>query len=272
MPELAYTPVHRETGISLPVLVTPEDFVATRAHPHHSEHPSNRPELQDYAGKVLRRSRTQQLPDHLHSNYSGAYHSIFWGPETLPEDDQGKIVKALLNLGGVIPREAIILDGEGYDVRALTDDEHSFLSHPKLTMMEARNSRNKMFHQRSIGHSIIRYALDQELDDIASSKVQQEFVRTFDRLREKELGNQMIRVAIDQAIRPALDMFEAAREEGMVDAARLSLRSVVRNFVPASHFGNYYEILFRKLADPEMVKAEALQTGVNRVQFSAVTN
>lgn len=275
--ELTHTPVHQETGLALPIFVTPEDFLTKKDRQHHVEHPRRRLELQDYAGKALRCSRTQQLPNQLHMGlYPGSYHDIFWGPEIVPTDGQGKITKALLYIAQVIPREAIVLKGDEYEIKkGLTNKEHAFLSDPRLTHIEGNSYRSRQFQQHQIGSAIVRYALNQNLENIDSQKVRKDFLRTVDRQREAELGNLMIRSAIEESIKPALAIYEEAKTEGMVDPRRLDLRTIVRNFVPASDFGNYYEILRARLSPPEtatpgeIIGQESLQTEVGKVELAA---
>jgi hypothetical protein len=266
MENLAYTPVHKETGLALSVLVKPEDFVSHKNRQHHKEHPESRPELNDLAGKALRRSTTLQLPDHLHmGSISGSYHDIFWGPEKVPQDTNSKMNKVYLYLAGVVPREAIKLTGDGYDIVNLTDEEHEFISHPRVTHIEGRTERKRQHVKDSIGHAIILHALEQPVTDMVSSKVRSEFLETLDWRRERELANLILRDSIDEAIRPALRTYEEAKAERMVSAQRLGLRAVVRSFVPDRYLSNYYELIRRSLQSEEAQLTPALQTGVNKL-------
>jgi hypothetical protein len=262
---LLFTPVHKETGISYPVYVRPEDFIADKRRQHHTEHPSPRPELADYVGKALRISRTQELPDHLHMGYvEGAYHNVLWGPEKLPQDPHGKMLKTLLLIGRVIPRQAMVLEPDGYTVKELSDEEHAFLSHPEITHVEGRNNRKRQFVQRRIADALIKYALE-DVNDLVSAKVRKDFLNTYDWHRERELGNLIINTAINEAIKPAIGPHEQARSDGMVDPRVLSLRSIVRNYTYKNDYRNYYGFIHERLEDSK----PALQTGVNRLQLAA---
>lgn len=271
MSELSFTPVDENTGVVCPVYVRPEDFTEHINRQHHKEHPSTRPELQDIYGRALRMSYTEQLPDQLHlSNYRLGYHKKLWGPETIPTNSLGKMTKTFLHLGRVVPREAIIITDSGYELTTLTDDEHSFLSHPAVTHIEGNREIQRQYRKAALGHAIVLYALlEQELVDIASTKVQNEFVRTLDRARERELGNLMIRRAIEESIQPALPVYERAKELGMVDKRSISMRSVVRALTSDFYISNYYEILRSRLTEPELGVVSALQTGVDTVQLAA---
>ena len=266
-----YTPVEPETGIALHIYVTPEDFAVRKNRQHHKEHPSRREELRDYAGRALRFSSTQQLPDHFHmGGYKGSYHNIFWGPEIMPQTSRAKITKALLNVGRVIPREAIVLTGDGWEKKSLSDKEHTFLSHPSLTHVEGRTERSRLSKQNRIGHALITFALEQELEDVASKKVKQEFLNTVDRKRERELGNFMIQSAVDQAISPVAVLYESAKKQGMVSSVHVGIREVLGNLItPAQDYPNYYELLHKKLSVAEGIEAPALQTGVDTVELAA---
>lgn len=268
--ELSYTPVHRETGIALSVLVKPEDFITHSQRQHHKEHPSDRDELQDYAGKALRYSYTQQLPDQLHMGHiPGGYHDIFWGPELTPITRQGKITKTVLHIGKVIPREAIVLTGDGYDIKLMDDDEHSFVSHPLLTHIEGRSLKKRQNIQQKIGYAILSSAIEDYDASSMTPSVRDEYVNTLNGYREKELGNQMIREAVEEAIRPAISVYEECKNEGMVDPRHLGLRTIVRNFIPENDFGNYYELLRQRLAGQNILELNTLQTEVNELELAA---
>lgn len=269
MDKLKYTPVHKETGLALPVLITPEDFTVKRSRQHHKEHPSTRAELQGYAGKALRYSVTQQIPNHMHmGGFEGSYHQLFWGAKVLPEDNRGKIKRALLNLV-VIPRQAIKLTGDGYEEVELSDDEYSFISHPEITRIEGNSPKKRQFIQKEIGSAILKHSLEQVLAQFASQKEQYDFTKTLDIGRERELGNLIIRRAIDESIKPALETYEEAKLQGMVNPRRLGLRQIVRNFVPESDFSNYYEFMRNQFRSVQEIGTVALQTEVDKVKLAA---
>jgi hypothetical protein len=267
---LGRTPIDEETGISLSVFVTPEDFINDKSHQHHKEHPDSREELQDYAGRALRYSATQELPRRLHMGaYEGAYHYLFWGPKEIPTEPIDKIRKALLQLGGVIPRQAIVLNGKDYELHSLTDEEHSFLSDRSMSHIEGKNLRTRQFRQIRIGQAIVKASLDQDLADIASRKVKEQFIHTGDMRRQKELGNFLIQNAISELISSVLPAYEDARRQGMVDPKKLGLRSIVRNFIPYNEFNNYYEILRNKISYPDKAQINDLDTKENKLELAA---
>lgn len=268
--KLKYTPTHTETGIALSVLVKPEDFISHKHRQHHKEHPSTRPELQDDAGRALRYSYTQQLPDQLHmGDIQGGYHSILWGPEKTPSTRQAKITKTILHICRVVPREAIVLTGDDYEIKVMDDDEHSFISHPLLTHVEGRTLRKRQYIQQRIGSAILSSAIEDYDASSMTSAVKDEYVNTLNGFRERELGNQMIREAVEEAIRPAISIYEECKREGMVDARYLGVRAVVRNFIPENDFGNYYELLRQRLDTSKIHALNTLQSGVNQLELAA---
>lgn len=248
---LAITPSHQETGISLPVVIHPEDFVISRPNQHHSEHPSIREELKDEMGQALRASRIQLLPEHMHQGaYPGGLHRFLWGPEVVPKDSWGKLVKMCLHLAMVIPRTGIVITEEGVDTRDLSDDEHAFVSHPRVTRPEGRNAR-RQHSQAIIGSALIKYAiLNQEIEEMFSPRTVETFLNTLDYRRERELGNQIIRTAVNETILPILPLVEDARNEGLIDPRHAGLQAVVRRFVKNDDMGSHYEVLRQRLLRP----------------------
>lgn len=270
MSEIGFTPVHLETGLALPVLIKPKDFTIKHGRQHHKEHPKKRPELQGYAGKALRYSATQQIPNHMHmGKYEGSYHDLFWGIEKLPKTRREKINRAILNLA-VIPREAIKLTGDGYEVVELDNDDYDLICHPLVTHIEGNNPHKRHYAQQEIGGAVLRYALEeQDLSGLASLREKDTFLSTLDRNREKEIGNLIIRRAIEEALRPAFMAYEGAKQEGIANPRKLPLRALVRNFIPEEDFSNYYWLLNKKLQTEEDLIPIPLQTGVDEVKLVA---
>lgn len=263
-----YTPVDEETGLVLPVLVRPEDFIIRKSRQHHKEHPDSREELKDRAGRFLRFSATQLLPDHLHgSRYPGSYHDIFVGDKNTPTDRQGKIYRGLLNMV-IVPRTAIKLTGDGYKPVSLTNKEHEFISHPQVTRIQGNSKFQRLAARDAMTDSLVRYAIDETLNGVVSHKASGKFLATLDKQRERELGNQFIYDAVDEAIRPATVTYELAKKSGMVSAKRIGLRATVRGLLSDAALGNYYELIRQKMENPEII-ALPLQTGVEEVKLKA---
>lgn len=270
MSELGFTPLHTETGLALPVLIKPEDFTVKHGRQHHKEHPRKRPELQDYAGKALRYSATQQIPNHMHmGKYEGSYHDLFWGIEKLPKTKREKINRAILNLA-VIPREAIKLTGDGYELVELDNDDYDLICHPLVTHIEGSNPRKRHYTQQEIGGAVLRYAItEQDLTSLASQSERKSFLSTLDSSREREIGNMIIRRAIDEALRPAFTAYEEAKQNNMANPRKLPLRALVRNFIPEEDFSNYYWLLSKGLQNVEDAPLATLQTEVDAVKLAA---
>ncbi len=263
-----YTPVDESTGLVLPILVKPEDFVVSESRRHHKEHPGPRAQLQGRAGKLLRYSVTQLIPDHMHwEKYRGSYHGIFMGPETLPTDRASQIHRGLVNLV-VVPRIAIKLNGDGYDLIELSDDEHDFLSNPRITNIQGNSIAQRKRIGRAMGDSLIRFALDETLEGVISPRAEGKFLTTLDHQRERELANQFIYDAVDEAIRPALVTAEAATRDDMVSVRRLGIRATARGWLDESLLGNYYELLRQKLENPE-AQVLPLRTETDELELQA---
>ncbi|MDB5160691.1 MAG: hypothetical protein JWO96_71 [Candidatus Saccharibacteria bacterium] len=236
------------TGLARPIYITRDHFedgdpYGPETHFHHQNFPNCRKELQDLAGKVLKYSYGERLPEIMHYNvYPGSVHYFFDGPN-LPQGVVQKTNMAILAIAGARPRNAIELNEDGYRDRLLTDEEHEFIS--RITGIEdGHKTRRAIFRKHRMGKFFIKHSLEQGGAELFSQREMSRFLRAklnMDHARTRELGNLMIHRAVGEMIASVQPTYDAAKEQGMVSAVKPGLTASVHKFLPAHLFGEYYD-------------------------------
>jgi hypothetical protein len=245
-------PVDSLTGIVRPIYVTPEHYTGQNplgpdTHFHHHVFNKRREELQDTAGKIVRRTYGQRLPKEMHMcDYSGSLHDIFRQPEKIPQTKAEKHLMAMLHISKVIPRVSIDLVGGSYKDRELNDQEHDFISSSRITNYEDSDKARGIYQKHKLGRFFLEYALEQDIHELVSRKERDRYLgarRAEDLARTRELGNLIICRAIDESIQPVRSIYIEAKNAGMVSPRQAGLRSSIYKFLPAHEFGSYYDQL-----------------------------
>jgi hypothetical protein len=237
-------PVCEVTG--LPHLVLPYNSTRQEVQPEnfdHSWYPRMSPELQDDAGIALRMSRGQMLPMWLHERK----HQTLTGPQ-LPTVRAAKFEAAVKGCAGVASRWAIDLRIGGDDKLVYMDDEtfNRVTDRRSVGIERAWYHRPANYRRGVIGDFFIRYALEQDLSHISLVLID-EFLSTTDEKRKKELGNFMLKEALDISLEPIVPIHRSLRAEGCVQSGRPDVTTVVRKFLRKSTLPMYHEPLAEKL-------------------------
>lgn len=243
--EFLPTPTCELSGLPLPILSSdlPEtEGRFTYRDYHHHFHPRRDEALADLGGRALRFSRGQYLPRFLHNRY----HTLFAGPP-LPTDDTEKYRLTVLACSGIVPRQAIDVRTKGeYAIRDLSPDEHQRLAHHRSIYVErAFRPKGDMYVRRNIADFFAAFAISQQVRDVISEKVTGEFLdKKTTPERKKELGNFILREAIDMSIDDIEPVHETARREGLISQRKqLPLLKVVRTFLTNDRLPTHYSEL-----------------------------
>lgn len=243
------TPVDELTG--LPLAVLPVESLAGALfydfadNYHHHFHPKRSDLLTDAGGIALRASRGQKLPFWAHTRY----HQLFTGPP-LPETPQDKFHLCVLACAGFIARQAIDVSGPGdFQTVTMTDEQFEQVSLPEAWHISKAHKPDQAHYVRdAIGRFFASYVLEQQLTHVPD-KVIEEFLGTQDERRRKELGNFMLKEAVEIAVEPVKPVHVELGRQGLRHANRRdpSPASVVRNFFTKDRFTNYHSELSRRL-------------------------
>jgi|GEM_PF-5477883 len=257
--ELEFYPTDPLTGLALSVHVTADDFVGPEEHGHHKNFGEKRPELQGVGGKAVRYSDVQFLPGHLHHvKYEGSVHDVFQGPEKLPRRPEGQIIHATLSLARVIPRDGVDLKSDDPTTpRRFTDKEYEFVSSPWITNVEGAFRRSEIFKRHEIGRFYAEHALQEEiLVNVVGRNERIIFLNAREESRIRELGNQIIRNAVKEVLKPANSLYQQAKAEGMVRGNGQDLVTVVSKVLPNYKLPEHYPRLRKVLSSEEYPESE----------------
>lgn len=260
------SPVCEVTGLPLPILPTEPHPGARFLYQdfHHHFHPRTSPELEGLAGQALRFSRGQDIPRFLHNRY----HELFAGP-VLPVTEEEKFRLTVLACAGVVPRHAINLDtGGGYSLVELDYDEYELLAAPRSIHIEKAYKFNRgSFHRRqTIGMFFAAYAMQQNVREVVSNHVIEQFVDdTTKPERKKELGNFILKEALDLSLDALIPFHRELKQEGYVRKEHATgLNEVVRKFFNKKYYSAYHGIMAVRLAGER-----SLQTEVNELELAS---
>ena len=210
------TPVDEITGLPLPIKpkANPRGARLLGYNYHHHFHPESAlklPEPIDIAAPryhVIRYVRGQRVSKYLHSRY----HSLFDGPP-LPQTSEEEFRLAVLACAGVVPRQAIdLVSDNNFRVVELNNHQFERIGSEENIYIEGRHRpRHRPHVQRHIGTFFANYAINQELS--LSGAFSKKNVDIFlseqtTPARKKEIGNHMLREAVDDSLRPITSIFE----------------------------------------------------------------
>lgn len=257
MHEKLPTPTCDVTNLPLPIAKTEPTKEAQFSFYdyHHHFHPKRHELLSDVAGLAVRYSRGQFLPRAIHDRY----HDIFAGP-ALPESTSEQYRLCVLACAGVVPRQAIeLLSRSEYRIIDLSSDTHAALADRRSIFIEGawRADKQKGFKQgknrevrKSIGRFFAQYALQQNIRSVVSERVIGEFLdESVSTDRRKELGNFILKEALDITIDDIVPMHSIAKEEGLITATNNKKpRKVIRSFFTTEVFPDYHAQVAQNLA------------------------
>ena len=238
------TPTCEATGLPLPLLpaeLRENGALLLRMNFHHHFHPNNHPILQGLAGRALRYSRGQIIDKPTHKSY----HKKLSGP-ILPQSEKEIFHDIVFSCAGVVPQQAIDLsEPEGYRVINLSPEHFEKVSSPHSIYIEgAHHPKRSIRTRREIGKFFAHYAINQDLQDVLSEIVVEEFLdkQTYGQ-RRKELGNFILREALGVSIDGLVPTHRALISEGYVTPKRSQqgLFTVMRKFFTKDFFPAYYD-------------------------------
>lgn len=232
------------TGLPLPVLlVDPPSLNAntTFVDYHHLQHPAKVLLGGDDASIALRRSYGQDLPRWLHEHY----HQFFGGP-VIPETRPEKFTRVVLACAGVVPRAAIEFTKSGPFAReSLNEEEYRRVLASTHHEGFMRNDKGRKYRNQ-IGMFFANYAVEQHIEMVITDSVIDQFLHTTDSVRQKELGNLMLKAGIEIAVESVRPLHKVAKESGLIKGRPTEPISVVKDFFLAARRQDYYTALRRK--------------------------
>jgi hypothetical protein len=241
------TPIDEATRLPIPILPVDPMFPNTNANfidYHHLFHPESDLIHGDDSDIALRRSFGQDLPRWLHEHY----HRFFSGPP-MPVARSEKFVTIVLACAGVLPRQAIEFTKSGPVHRTgLTNDQYENVRATTHYEGQAKGEVAK-FYRNQIGVFFANYALEQNISEVVSGSVIDEFLNTNRPEKRRALGNLMIREAIVLSIEPVKTVRQEARSQGLEVRNRRSLGSIVCEFFVLKRRMDYLDALRQRL-DP----------------------
>jgi hypothetical protein len=249
MAELLQTPTCEITGLPLPIvpIEPPEGARFTYKDYHHHFHPREDPLLKGLSGKALRYSRGQWGSREVHN----WYHRNFSGPE-LPSDDDGKFKLAVLACAGVVPRQAIHFERKNdFEVIDIPDDLYRQIAAPSTTYVErAWKLGREHIPRKVIGNFFADYAVRQNVRLVVSDKVIGEFLeKKSSPERKKELGNFILKEALNLSIENIAPLDEVVQEEHLILSERPKpLARVVRKFCTKDLFPYFMNSMAENLS------------------------
>ena len=248
MKEQLTTPSCEVTGLPLPIrLSEPPNGARFNFHDyHHHFHPAK--ELRaSLSGKALRYSRGQDVPRALHDRY----HDIFSGP-AVPDEESAHFKLTILACAGVVPNKVIDLSRpREFQIKTATKQEHQhFVEQNTIHIEQPNRIDNQTKIKNTIGKFIVCYALKQNLSDVISERVVEEFLETNNAIeRKKELGNYILREVVGVALEPVIQAHNTAKEEGLAPASakRRKIKQLTRLFFPSYRLADYHDEVAERL-------------------------
>ena len=246
--KMQVTPICEATNLPLPILPNePQEARFSFWDYHHHFHPRSDPQLQHIDGKALRYSRGQLLPRALHNEY----HRIFEGPP-LPESIEEKFRLTVLACAGVVPRQAIALEGNlEYSEVTLGEREFEDISSSRSIYIErAHKSKAQYYTRRAIGRFFAYYALRQDINEVVSERVIDQFLdQSITDERRKELGNFILTEALGVSTEGLELEHQTLANEGYVSRThQIAPRKLVRKFFTKDNYPQYHDEVARRIA------------------------
>ena len=219
-----YTPIDQwdrplspmEAGTDVPLPIVSYNQRSIKPNKHHGyyfeRHYLKGPE----AIQALRYSRLQRVNPHAHN----IYHDHYFGT-LMPSYVTTAAKGILLDCAGYVPHSGVIIHGTDVNIRELTSQERNRLRRPNTFLSE---------QTRKIGNFLMQYAIDQRLDHVKRSQIEEflsltpKKIARDERLRERklQLGLRLTNIAISIAVDPVESEYQVAR-------TNLALRSGTPN-------------------------------------------
>lgn len=251
-PELAPSPTDEQTG--LPLLTLPVDtprsqFKGLHENYHHKWFRRYDPRLRSYGGLSLKYSFGQQMPTWQHE----LLHRLDGGPPLPDKEDQDEQFRlAVLGCAALVSPYAIDVTRDNWQEPVLmTADQYAYVTDPRRVHIETYSLRRARVVRTYLGKFFASFVLEQELTSITPRTIKA-FVHTKDPVRRRELGNLLLREAVEAAVEPLKPIkyaFAEAYDRPDVHGWDLGLK--VRKFFPLDRFGDYHDILRQRLKDNE---------------------
>lgn len=238
------TPTDEQTGLPLPTIVVDPpspnantDFVDY----HHHFHPRVAYEGVDDATWAVRTSRGQDLPRWLHEHY----HRYFAGPQK-PESREQAFIACVMACAGVVPRQAIDFSGDGPKIVEASNAQYEVLAH--TIRREGSHRWDKGRAQRNrIGMFFASYAVEQAIEHEVSDRDIYKFLYTRDNDRRLQLGNKILKKAVNMSIEPVRPLYRNLRKEGLVTDSSPDPWNIVTEYFVAPRLPDYHIALKRRL-------------------------
>jgi hypothetical protein len=197
------SPMETETDVPLPIISYGHRSVKPNKHYgyYFERHYLKGPE----PIRALRYSRLQRVNPYAHEVYHGHYFGTLM-PSYEPTAARG----VLLGSAGLVPRLGVVIRGDDTTIRELTNQERDKLRRPNVFLSE---------QTRKIGNFLMRYALDQRLDHVKQSQIEEFLSLTPRKIAKNErlydrklrLGLRITNIAISVAVDPVEDEYQSAR-------------------------------------------------------------
>jgi hypothetical protein len=168
-------------------------------------------------GQVVRISRLQNVRRYWHTT---AHNSL--QPPPLIEDQGEQFRLSLLALTNFIPKKAIDMRGSSPEIVELSDNEYADLQ-------ESTKTGFSRSYYSAVGRFFLSAAIKTS-GHIIDYEKRDEFLHTKHIHRQKELGNQIIKMVCSHAVEPVNRHYAEARSTGEIPATQPSPFRTVTTF------------------------------------------
>jgi len=203
-----------ETGTDIPLPIISYKQRSAKPNRHHGYYYERHYLKGPEPIRALRHSRLQRVNPSAHE----IYHKHYFGT-LMPASEPTVARGVILNSAGYVPHLGVVIRRKDITIRELTNQERNRLRSRNVFLSE---------QTRKIGDFLMRYALDQPLDHVKQSQIEEFLsltprkVAKDERLRRRKLhlGLRLTNIAIGVAVDPLEDEYQNARHN-------LALRSGV---------------------------------------------
>ena len=167
----------------------------------------------------------------------------------MPETVEEKYIHVTKACAGLVSRMAIDLRRPQKKLLVYMDDDtfNKVTSPRQLCGERYYYDRPANHRRRVIGNFFLKYALEQDLSHI-SPMVIDEFLTTKHVARRLELGNLLLRDALDISLAPVLPIHRQLKTQGMIQPGKKDMRTAIKKFIHPERLPAYYFSLSAKLA------------------------
>lgn len=199
------------------------------------------------AGLAVRISRGQRLPIGLHQL---AHRRYPIGP-ALPHNIDEKFTTAVKACSGIVSRWALDLrSNDGDRLVYMDDDLFERVASPKLLCTERVYYDKPANHRRRIlGNFFLRYAANQNMQEVVSQKVIQEFLKPRDDIHRRAVGNFILREAMEARLEPLRPMYREMKKLGLVQPGRPDVRTAIWKYIHPERRERVFRVLHKRLAE-----------------------